>query len=310
MAKILLVEDNEMNRDMLSRRLERKGYEVLMAVDGERRRRQSADRAPDLILMDMSLPGRRRLGGDAPAQGGTADAEDPDHRPHGARHAGRSREGAGSGLRRLRHQAGRAAPVAVQDPGAAGTTRLVSMDREALAHLRHELRTPLNHIIGYSEMLLEDMAAGDPAALGPGLRQVHEDAQRLLAAINELSHTDAGEVDLGRLSSELSGPLRSVMTAVDGVRLQAARAGAERAAQDLDRVATAAAALQSVITNGVAASSAQPATGMGANAPSATAGGALDAGVILVVDDNAANQEMLGRRLEREGHRCNCRRWA
>ncbi len=75
------------------------------------------------------------------------------------------------------------------------------MDREALAHLRHELRTPLNHIIGYSEMLLEDVAAGDPAALGPGLRQVHEDAQRLLAAINELSHTDAGEVDLRRLSA-------------------------------------------------------------------------------------------------------------
>ncbi len=67
-------------------------------------------------------------------------------------------------------------------------------------------------------------------------------------------------------------------------------------------MATAAAALQSVITNGVAASSAQPATGTGATAPSATAGGVLNAGVILVVDDNAANREMLGRRLEREGH--------
>ena len=56
------------------------------------------------------------------------------------------------------------------------------MDRAALAHLRHELRTPLNHIIGYSEMLIEDAAGGDPAALGPGLRQVHADAQRLLTA--------------------------------------------------------------------------------------------------------------------------------
>jgi CheY-like chemotaxis protein len=56
MAKILLVEDNEMNRDMLSRRLERKGYEVDMAVDG----RQGVDKAKtlayDLVLMDMSLP--------------------------------------------------------------------------------------------------------------------------------------------------------------------------------------------------------------------------------------------------------------
>jgi CheY-like chemotaxis protein len=56
MARILLVEDNEMNRDMLSRRLERKGYEVLVAVDGaEGVSRAQAD-APDLILMDMSLP--------------------------------------------------------------------------------------------------------------------------------------------------------------------------------------------------------------------------------------------------------------
>jgi CheY-like chemotaxis protein len=56
MAKILLVEDNEMNRDMLSRRLERKGYEVDLAVDG----RQGVDKAKtlayDLVLMDMSLP--------------------------------------------------------------------------------------------------------------------------------------------------------------------------------------------------------------------------------------------------------------
>src|SRR5215475_13537050 len=125
------------------------------------------------------------------------------------------------------------------------------MDREALAHLRHELRTPLNHIIGYSEMLLEDVAGGDPAQLGAGLRRVHEDAQRLLAAINELSHVDAGQVDLTRLSAALTAPLRSVIAAVDGLRDQAARAGAEHASQDLDRVASAAAALQSVISSGI-----------------------------------------------------------
>ncbi len=56
MAKILLVEDNEMNRDMLSRRLMRKGYEVLIAVDGEEGVRMARSSKPDLILMDMSLP--------------------------------------------------------------------------------------------------------------------------------------------------------------------------------------------------------------------------------------------------------------
>ena len=56
MAKILLVEDNEMNRDMLSRRLTRKGYEVVIAVDGEQGMAMARSEAPDLILMDISLP--------------------------------------------------------------------------------------------------------------------------------------------------------------------------------------------------------------------------------------------------------------
>ena len=56
MAKILLVEDNEMNRDMLARRLQRKGFEVLTALDGEEGVAMAARDAPDLVLMDMSLP--------------------------------------------------------------------------------------------------------------------------------------------------------------------------------------------------------------------------------------------------------------
>jgi two-component system cell cycle response regulator DivK len=56
MTTILIVEDNEMNRDMLSRRLERKGYEVLIAVDGAMGIEVARAKVPDLILMDMSLP--------------------------------------------------------------------------------------------------------------------------------------------------------------------------------------------------------------------------------------------------------------
>jgi two-component system, cell cycle response regulator DivK len=56
MAKILLVEDNEMNRDMLTRRLERRGHEVLVAVDGAQGLALAQDALPGLILMDMSLP--------------------------------------------------------------------------------------------------------------------------------------------------------------------------------------------------------------------------------------------------------------
>ena len=71
MPKILLVEDNEMNRDMLSRRLQRKGYEVVLAVDGQSGVEMTQTEAPDLVLMDMSLPvldgweATRRLKADA-----------------------------------------------------------------------------------------------------------------------------------------------------------------------------------------------------------------------------------------------------
>ena len=56
MTKILLVEDNQMNRDMLSRRLARKGYEMIIAIDGQQGIEMARSETPDLILMDMSLP--------------------------------------------------------------------------------------------------------------------------------------------------------------------------------------------------------------------------------------------------------------
>ena len=71
MAKILVIEDNEMNRDMLSRRLKRKGYTVVLAVNGKEGLSLTQEEVPDLILMDMSLPeldgweATRRLKADA-----------------------------------------------------------------------------------------------------------------------------------------------------------------------------------------------------------------------------------------------------
>ncbi len=74
MPKILLVEDNEMNRDMLSRRLMRKGFQVVLAVDGQSGVEMAQSESPDLVLMDMSLPildgweATRRLKADAVTQ--------------------------------------------------------------------------------------------------------------------------------------------------------------------------------------------------------------------------------------------------
>jgi signal transduction histidine kinase len=178
--------------------------------------------------------------------------------------------------------------------------------KEGLRIARHELRTPLNHIIGYSEMLLEDAADGTAAGLEPGLRTVHENAQRLLALVNEFlgqARAAAGEVDIARLSAEASAPLAAMGAAVDALKAHALVPGAENARQDLERIAVATAALRAMITDGVdsdsprAAPSLQPAVASPAPARSA------QVGLILVVDDNAANREVLARRLEREGHR-------
>ena len=57
MTKILLVEDNEMNRDMLSRRLQKRGFDVIVAVDGEEGVAKAQAESPALVIMDMSLPG-------------------------------------------------------------------------------------------------------------------------------------------------------------------------------------------------------------------------------------------------------------
>jgi two-component system, cell cycle response regulator DivK len=75
MSKILLVEDNEMNRDMLSRRLKSRGYDVVLAVDGAQGVEMARSEKPDLIMMDMSLPvldgweATRRIKGDDSLRG-------------------------------------------------------------------------------------------------------------------------------------------------------------------------------------------------------------------------------------------------
>ena len=98
MPKLLYVEDNEMNRDMLSRRLQRRGYDVLIAEDGEQGMAKARAEGPDLILMDMSLPvvdgweATRRL------KAAPGDPRHSDHRPHGARDGDRPQQVPGGRL--------------------------------------------------------------------------------------------------------------------------------------------------------------------------------------------------------------------
>ncbi len=173
------------------------------------------------------------------------------------------------------------------------------------AHLRHELRTPLNHIIGYSEMLLEDIGEADLPAFGAGLRRVHASAKLVQARISlhlGSMWDEAVEPDLSALSRELASPLDEVIADVEALAQHPAPAGLPQLPHDLACIASAAAALRTLIATdlrvGLAPAGPEPdATSVMAEAP------AVEAGVILVVDDDSNNREILGRWLARDGHR-------
>src|SRR5262249_35440838 len=157
--------------------------------------------------------GSRRLGGDAPDQGGPGDARHSGDRAHRARDVRRSREGPRCRLRRLRYQARRLRPAGREDRSAARAAgRHVSL--APAAQLRHELRTPLNHIIGYTELLLEELADGGKPELTVGLAALRIDARQLLALLNEvLARGHAGHPDLAAARGTLSAPLVRIRSA-------------------------------------------------------------------------------------------------
>jgi adenylate cyclase len=181
----------------------------------------------------------------------------------------------------------------------------VSFDRATLSHLRHELHTPLNHIIGYSEMLLENAAEGSIGTLESRLRELHEHARQLALFVDEmLGRTrKENEIDLHRLSAQTAEPIGSIIAAADELKAQAQQAGAAEAGQDLERIAAAARILRTMITDGVNVLPAPPTHGSDTAGITVAALQPAETGSILVVDDNVENREMLSRRLARVGHR-------
>ena len=124
MATIMVVEDNEPSRDALSRRLERRGYRVLLAVDGQQAVSMARAAQPDLILMDLGLPGIDGLEATSQLKARRGDAAHPDHRAERPCDDQRSRHGARRRRRRLRYQAG-AVPAAAREDRVAARERPV-----------------------------------------------------------------------------------------------------------------------------------------------------------------------------------------
>jgi len=169
------------------------------------------------------------------------------------------------------------------------------------AQLRHELRTPLNHIIGYAEMLLEELLDADKPELTAGLAALRADARQLLTLLNEvLARGQTGPPDLVAALGTLGPPLERVRAACEALRRQAA-AGGGSLLTDLERIHSATERLDELLRHGgvtPAREDAREATG----AASSTSEQAQHRGAILVVDDNEDNRDMLARRLRRQGY--------
>ena len=170
----------------------------------------------------------------------------------------------------------------------------MSTTSDALSHLRHELRTPLNHIIGFSEMLIEEAEDAGSAARVAELRPVLDEGRQFLGLLNAyLARTaQEGTIDRARMEAELGGPLRRVMASCDALKQ---RAGASTDGDAVERIWLAAHRLAGLILADAGAGEAAPEAAPAAAAPAGH-------GTILVVDDNEGNREVLSRRLAREGY--------
>ena len=176
------------------------------------------------------------------------------------------------------------------------------MSTDPAAQLRHELRTPLNHIIGYAELLLEELQAGDQPDLAAALTALHADARELLGLLNEvLARGQTGPPDLAAALGRLAPPLERVRVGRRGAR-SAGRAGRHRHPHRRPgphplghRPARRAAASRG--------GAARPGAGTAGGGPGADAGPPAERrGMILVVDDIEDNRDMLARRLRRQGY--------
>ena len=175
-----------------------------------------------------------------------------------------------------------------------------------LAHARHELRTPLNHIIGYSEMLLEEVDDGTAPAMTEALASVHRDARELVGRINELlSAARIAAAPHGRAAglAELSPSLAPLTADLKALRDAATGSAADAVLPDIEKIEAAAEHLVALVHDGIVLpeSAGAPAPD-GAVPTTATPVPAAEYGAILVVDDNPSTRDLLARRLARQGY--------
>lgn len=179
---------------------------------------------------------------------------------------------------------------------------------DPLAELRHELRTPINHILGYAEILLEDAAEGATAPFQPALREIHTAGKTLLERITEAlapTRTTVSDAVLRKLGADLLAPLERLLGFTDYLLERTNDPALHSFKSDVEKVHQGGIDLLTLIDRRLASALEGLQSGQ---IPRPADSGRYAAVVaarparILVVDDNAANRDVLGRRLERFGY--------
>jgi PAS domain S-box-containing protein len=197
MPKILLVEDNDINRDMLSRRLQRKGYQVIIAVNGTEAVAKTLSDRPDIVLMDLHLPildgwaATRQLKANPqtrviPVIALTADAI-----------AGEREKALAAGCdeydtkpvdlpRLLQKITKLLEPVVVTAPAPPNSPLDPRLQQILLNRLRHQLDPPIERIIGYSDLLLDILGERQQPELSSDIQKIHTSGMRILQLVQAM----------------------------------------------------------------------------------------------------------------------------
>ncbi|PSN16638.1 hypothetical protein C7293_01480, partial [filamentous cyanobacterium CCT1] len=346
MPKLLLVEDNEVNRDMLSRRLLRKGYEVAIAIDGADGVSKALSERPNLVLMDIDLPvidgyeATRQIKANPHTQhipiiALTAHAMQSDRDrafEAGCDEYDTKPVDLPQLLEKIERLLASAQPPQPQDANSLPQDSRVQ--RALLGHLRHELCTPMNAIIGYSEMLLDQIKGQPDASLGDDLQKIYTCGTQLLALANVILDPTQLEVsqsprDINSFGATIRLEMLTPLSTVIGYCEMLLEEASPEIVPDLDRIHKAAQRLLGMVNDIVNLSRQQlqliDASGTetadlrldGTTAYSLFREAettiralnhspvdelSLQGGNILIVDDNETNRDLLSRQLEHQGY--------
>ena len=177
-----------------------------------------------------------------------------------------------------------------------------------LAEFRHNLRTPVNHILGYSEMLMEDAAEHHHSAALEALRNIHSAARAALESVNTaLSNRDAiTRPEIDDLCNKAQPRLERIRNCVESLKTHHLHPAPAEWSDDLDRIGDAAADMLNMLQCGAADPSPRPPAPQTPESDAAQPPNPKIAepgkGRLLVVDDNGTNRNMLSRRLQRQGY--------